>query len=77
MTWTDVKARFPDRWVTLVETDWVDDRSFVFRSTQVIGQGATRAEAMAQARPLLSRYGSFGCFYTGRIRAPRYGLAAT
>lgn len=70
-SWGEIKERYPDQWVTLVDTDWIDDRSFEFRTTRVIGHGQSRAEAIAQAEPLLAGYDDFGCFYTGRIRAYR------
>ena len=72
MTWDDVHERYPEQWVVLVETDWIENH-FAFRSTRVIGHAAGRAEVLAQVRPLLPRYPDFACFFTGRVRAPRHG----
>ena len=36
MTWDDVHERYPEQWVVLVETDWIENH-FAFRSTHVIG----------------------------------------
>lgn len=69
MTWAQIRERFPDTWVALVEIDWVNETDFDFRSARVVGHG-TRREQYEQARPWSSRYSSMGHFYTGRVRAP-------
>jgi len=69
--WDEVRRRYPDQWVTLVEVDWIPDVPFDFRSALAIGHGQRRRDAMAQARPLLEKYNRHGCFFTGTIRAPR------
>ena len=72
MTWEGVHERYPEQWVVLVETDWIENH-FAFRSTRVIGHAACRAEALAQVRPQLPLHPDFACFFTGRVRAPRHG----
>jgi hypothetical protein len=75
-TWEDVCRRYPDQWVVLVETDWIDSSKLDFRSTRVVGHGAHRTDVLALARPLTARCQGFGCFFTGRIRAPLHGFFA-
>ena len=69
LTWDAVCRRYPDEWVVLADTEWVNDTDFELRATTVIGHGKGRAEALAQARPLLERCDRFGFFFTGRARA--------
>ena len=70
LTWDEVRERYPDQWVMLVDFDDVNDTDFDFRSAAVIGYGVHRKDVFEQARPLLDRHTSFGCFFTGRVRAP-------
>ncbi len=70
LTWDEVRRRYPDQWVTLVDIDWVNETDFEFRSAIAIGHGAHRRLAIAEAHPQLDRYPGFGCYFTGRIRAP-------
>lgn len=69
MTWGEICERYPNKWVALVEIDWVNETDFDFRSARVIGHG-TRREQYEQARQWSSRYASMGHFFTGRVRAP-------
>lgn len=75
-TWADVCRLYPDQWVVLVETDWIDASKSAFRSTRVVGHGARSTDALAQARPATARYPGFGYFFTGRVRAPLLGFFA-
>lgn len=43
MTWKAICARYPDQWVVLVDTDWVDSHNFEFRSARVVGHDVRRA----------------------------------
>lgn len=70
LTWEQICERYPDQWVVLVETEWLSDNNFRFRTARVAGAGKTRREPLDQARPLRLRYPSFGHFFTGRITAP-------
>ena len=74
MSWDEVHERYPDQWVVLVETDWIENH-FAFRSTRVLGHGVARAEVLDRVRPRLSPYPGYACFFTGRVRAPRDGFA--
>ena len=74
--WSEICRRFPDEWVALVDAAWVDDGAFDFSSARVIGHGKRRADAIAQARQQLGELDGYGCFYTGRVRAPVAGFFA-
>ncbi len=69
LTWGELRRRYPNRWVMLVELDWLNDE---LRSGVAIGDGATRSAAIAYAMPLLDLCGEngFAVFYTGAPEAP-------
>jgi hypothetical protein len=70
LTWAEIRARYPDQWVVLVEVEWVDEDDRDFRSARVAGYGKTRREPLQQARAAWSRYGEIAHFFTGAIRVP-------
>ena len=70
MTWKAICERYPDQWVVLVDTDWVDSHNFDFRLARVVGHDVRRAVALAKARPVTAHYQRFGCFFTGPKRGP-------
>lgn len=70
MTWKEICERYPDQWVVLVDTDWVDGHNFDFRSARVVGHNVRRAAALAGARPVTAHCQRFGCFFTGPKRGP-------
>lgn len=77
LTWKELCEHYPDQWVMLVCIDNVSDTDFEFRSALLIGHGPGRRELFARVGPTIDRYMSFGCFFTGPIRAPlrRYPAA--
>ena len=76
LTWDEVRRRYPDQWVTLVDVDWINETDFEFRSAIAVGHGARRKDAIADAGVVLDRYLGFGCYFTGRIRAPQRDFVA-
>ncbi len=76
MTWAEICQRYPDRWVVLLDTDWVDDHGVEFRTARVVGHHVRRATALAEAQPLTWGVRRVGCFFTGRKRATLPGFAA-
>jgi hypothetical protein len=70
LTWTEIRARYPNQWVCLVEIGWLNETDFDFATARVAGHGKTRREPLDQARPLRGQYGEIGHFFTGRIVAP-------
>ena len=69
LTWRELRRRYPDRWVMLVELDWVDNE---LHAGVAIGDGRTRTSAIAYGAPLLDLYREhdFAVFYTGAEAAP-------
>lgn len=70
LTWAEIRRRFPDEWVVLVETEWRNDRDFAFRLARVVGHRKHRKEASADVKAAFERYDDVGCFWTGAIRVP-------
>lgn len=69
MSWSEIRARFPDQWIALVALDWADERDQPFYTALVAGRGSQR-EAIDQARPLLKLFERIGLFFTGEVAAP-------
>jgi hypothetical protein len=74
LTWPQIRERYPDRWVVLVEHDWDEQLLTVYNTTRVLACGASRADAIANAGPALDAYDGYGCRYTGMIRGPMFQL---
>lgn len=70
LTWDQICERFPDEWVVLVETDWVNDRDFEFGTALVLGHYQRRKEASPHIKAAFAQYPEIGCFWTGEIRGP-------
>ena len=70
LTWAEICARFPDEWVVMVETDWVNETDFEFGSTNVLGHFKGRKEASPHIKAAFEQYTEVGCFWTGRLRGP-------
>lgn len=65
LTWEQICERYPDEWVCLVEIDWIDEYSFVFRTARVVGHGASPRDPFVQARAIRHRYEHVGHYFTG------------
>lgn len=70
LSWKAICDKYPNQWVVLVETDWVDVYSFVFRSTRVVAHGPTRVAVLEPARAAMERDHGCGVFHTKRTWAP-------
>ena len=70
LTWAEIRERYPDQYVCLVEIGWHNDTDFAFTTARVVGHGKTRREPLDQVETLWDRYGEIGCFFTGVIRRP-------
>jgi hypothetical protein len=73
LTWPQIRERYPDQWVVLVEYDW-DEHHAKLNTVRVLGCGASRKEAEAHAQPALDAYRCYGCRYTGTIRGVPFHL---
>jgi len=74
MTWKEICERYPDEWVVLVETQWVNDTDFDFGTAIVLGHFKSRKEASPHIKAAFQRYQEVGSFWTGEFRVPRFGL---
>ena len=74
LTWTQIRERYPDRWVVMVDHDWQAHEVTAYNTARVLASGSSRAEAMEHARPALDSYSCYGCRYTGTIRGPMFQL---
>jgi len=72
LTWPEIRERFPDQWVVLVEHDWDEHDLASYNTARILGCGTSRADAVARARPALDAYNCYGCRYTGTIRGPMF-----
>lgn len=70
LTWPQIRERYPDQWVVLVDHDWLEHDITRYNTARVLGCGTSRADAMAQAGPALDAYEGCGCRYTGTILGP-------
>ncbi|HVV83732.1 MAG TPA: hypothetical protein VHE35_11740 [Kofleriaceae bacterium] len=50
MTWEEIRARFGDHWVCLVDVEWGRRNAFDIRRGRVVGHASSRREIEAQAR---------------------------
>ena len=74
LTWPQLRERYPDQWVVLVDHDWHEHDLTRYNTAQVLARGVSRGEAVANAEPALGAYQSYGCRYTGTIRSPMFQL---
>lgn len=70
LTWDQICARYPDRFVCLVDTVYPENGSPQIVSARVVGHGATRDIAFAPIRYLEKEYPRFSIRYTGVCTAP-------
>jgi hypothetical protein len=70
LTWRDIRARFPDEWVVLVDVDWANDTDFEFGHARVLAHFKSRKEASPFIKAAFQRYTEVGSFWTGEIRGP-------
>ncbi len=70
LTWDEIRERYPDQQVCLVEIDRIHPpRGFDFRTARVVGHGKTRREAFDQARPWWDNNNEIGRYFTGKTSA--------
>ena len=66
LTWAEICTRYPDQYLCLIEVDYVHPNGLEFRTARVIGHGATRGEALDQARPWCDRNTETAFRFTGK-----------
>jgi hypothetical protein len=70
LTWTEIRQRYPDQQVCLVEIDRIHPRGFAFRTARVIGHGKTRREAFEQGQRWWRNDHEIGRYFTGHTNLP-------
>ncbi|MBX3156530.1 MAG: hypothetical protein KF773_11060 [Deltaproteobacteria bacterium] len=70
MTWAEIRARYPDMWVDLVDIVDEQPKTFEFRTARVAGRGDTRREALAQSQPWRAPDRKFMLRFTGESVPP-------
>ena len=70
LTWKQICERYPDEWVVLVETEWVNDTDFDFGTATVLGHFKSRKQASPHIKQAFERYNEVGSFWTGKMRGP-------
>ena len=70
LTWKQICERYPDEWVVLVDTEWVNDTDSDFGTTIVWAHHKRRKDASPDVKAAFERYESVGTFWTGKIRGP-------
>jgi hypothetical protein len=73
LTWAEIRERYPDQRLCLVEVDYVHPNGPAIRSARVLGHGKTLEEAVDQALPWQRHYKMITLEGTGPvvIRYPR------
>ena len=70
LTWGEIRQRFPDERVVLVETEWANETDFEFGTAVVVAHDQSRKIASPYVKAAFERYDEVGCFWTGEIRGP-------
>jgi len=71
LTWDEIKKRFPDEWVVLVDYDWPDDADV--QAGVVWAHGRDHDEVCDRSRAVPS---PFAIRYTGQVRGGLIGFYA-
>lgn len=76
LTWKQICERYPDEWVVLVDTEWVNDTDSEFGTTIVLGHFKSRKEASPFIKAAFQHHREVGSFWTGELRGaiPRFTL---
>jgi hypothetical protein len=67
LTWGEMRTRYPDEWVCVVEIDRIHPHGAEFRTARIVSHGKTRREAFEEARPWWDHYKEIGHYFTGRF----------
>ncbi len=74
LVWQQIRERYPDQWVVLVDHDWQEHDVTRYNTARVLACGTSRSEALEHAQPALAAYRGYGCRYTGTIHGPMFQL---
>jgi hypothetical protein len=70
MPWAEICARYPDRFVCLVDIVRAEPWSPVIKTARVVGHGPTHDAAFEPIRDLNGRYSRFAIRFTGSCTEP-------
>jgi hypothetical protein len=70
LTWSEICQRYPDEWVVLVETEWLNDTDFEFGTALVLAHHRTRKAVSPSVKAAFQHHAEVGKFWTGEIIAP-------
>jgi hypothetical protein len=73
MTWKQIRERYPQQWVVLVDHERLPHSGAGFKTARVLALGSSRAEATERACPELEGIREWGCHFTGPLRGPLFG----
>jgi len=73
LTWKQIRERYPQQWVLLVDHDRLPHDIAGFKTARVLAVGNSRTEAKERARPQLDSLRDWGCHFTGPLRGPLFG----
>ena len=67
LTWMQIRERYPDRWVVLVDTAWAneDDLEIDNAIATVVCHFESRSEASPHIKAAFERHQEVGSFWTG------------
>ena len=72
LTWPEIRDRYPDQWVVLVDLDYVDEVNHEIRTAVVAGAAPTRRGSFASASGVPSKNNHFAHRFTGRVVPPGF-----
>lgn len=67
LTWDEICARHPDRWVILDNIGWLNDTDFEFTGADVLATFETRKAASPTMKSFIESRRRVACFWTGRL----------
>lgn len=67
MSWREICARHPDRWVVLGDVAWVNDTDFEFSDAELLAVFEVRKAASPTMTTLIGAGREVGCFWTGAL----------
>lgn len=70
LPWTEIRARYPDQFVCLVDIVRVPPRSGEIKTARVVGSGPTHDAAFDPIRDLPKQYPHFAIRFTGICTEP-------
>ena len=70
LTWKQICDRYPDEWVVLVDTRWINDTDSEFDTAVVLGHFKSRKDASPHIKAAFQHHHEIGSFWTGAIRSP-------